>query len=143
MLQVLTWLFTIAAVACFVTLMAARCARRAMMHRTDNVPTDIVDVFLRDVARTTQDVRLRAAVSIADLMAANGRARDGRRVSMTQIQAAADLFARTQVAPGLTLDALARPANDDLLKQYTQGYWLISRALVREVTQRRKNTKTA
>src|ERR1700692_3153186 len=98
-LQVLTWLFTIAALVCFVTIMTSRRWWREATHETEqSPPTDIVDVCMREGVVVTATERLRAAVTIADLMAAQERSLGGQRVTPAQLRAAADLFARAQPA---------------------------------------------
>jgi len=87
------------------------------------------------VAITSED-RLRMEVISLDRTMLAGRDASGRRMDMEQTTAAADVFARQQVSPDVTLAMLEQCASY-LSRDYAFGYWLVSAALVRESARRR------
>lgn len=92
----------------------------------------------RDGVLITQMDRLRAAVTLADMLIMRGDL-NGHRVSQMQIVSDADRFAQLQVSPDVTIEMLGR-CDESLLQRYPHGYWTISAALVRESARRRRGT---
>lgn len=84
----------------------------------------------------TSEDRLRMEVMSLDRTILAGRDASGRRMDVEQTTAAADVFARQQASPDVTLAMLEQCASY-LSRDYAFGYWLVSAALVRESARRR------
>lgn len=77
---------------------------------------------------------LLANVSITDRLATRGDLR-GHRVDMAKLEAAANEYARMQVAPGVILATLEH-CLPDAKRRYAVGYAIIMNALYREAQRR-------
>jgi hypothetical protein len=79
--------------------------------------------------------QLRAAVTVTDRRISTQKDMDGGRLTMIQIRAAADDWARKQPAPADTL-AMLRTCSNDWNGPYPHGYAMIGGALVRAAVAR-------
>lgn len=105
------------------------------MSEPEPAPVALVSCARDGIAITSQD-RLHIAVTMLDRMINTGRAPDGKPSTMNQTTAMADAFAQQQASPDVTLAQLAH-CDGTLVSVYPHGYWMLSRALVRESARRR------